>query len=167
MHVRSITGGDAPWVRGLLRTHFAGPRIASRGVWFDADALPGLIAEERKCVRSMLPPVPVGVLVHTPMQRAEECEIIALAATQPHRGVGTVLLHEAVRLATATGVRRLFLTTSNDNLDALRFYQRHGWRMVAVHRGSIERAREHKPDIPLTGHYGIAVRDEVELEWSE
>jgi len=62
------------------------------------------------------------------------------------------------------GCRRVWLITSNDNLDALRFYQRRGLRLVAVHRGAIDEARRVKPSIPATGEYGIPVRDEIELE---
>lgn len=148
-----------------MRAHFAGPRIASRDQWFDAETLPALIAERRQSVRSMLPPVPVGLLVHTPMAQGQECEIIALIAVEARCGLGTALLSAAVERAHAAGVCRLFLTTSNDNLEALRFYQRRGWRVCAVHRGSIDRARAQKPDIPAIGHFGIAARDEIELEW--
>ena len=62
------------------------------------------------------------------------------------------------------GCRRVWLVTSNDNLDAIRFYQRRGLRLVAVHPGAIERAREIKPTIPLVGSYGIPIRDELEFE---
>jgi hypothetical protein len=60
----------------------------------------------------------------------------------------------------------VWLVTSNDNLDAIRFYQRRGLRLVAVHPGAIDQAREIKPAIPLVGHYGIPIRDELEFELS-
>ena len=62
------------------------------------------------------------------------------------------------------GCRRVWLVTSNDNLPALRFYQRRGYELVAVHRRSLEEARRLKPEIPSTGLYGIPLRDEIELE---
>ena len=67
---------------------------------------------------------------------------------------------EAVR----RGARRLWLITSNDNLDALRFYQRRGMRLRAIHRDAIDQARLIKPSIPVVGNFGIAIRDELELE---
>jgi hypothetical protein len=36
--------------------------------------------------------------------------------------------------------------------------------LIAVHRGAIDEARRVKPEIPLTGHDGIAIHDELELE---
>jgi ribosomal protein S18 acetylase RimI-like enzyme len=67
-------------------------------------------------------------------------------------------------VATAAGCRRLWLITTNDNLDALRFYQRRGFELVAVHRDFREVARRLKPSIPLEGNFGIPIRDEIELE---
>jgi hypothetical protein len=58
----------------------------------------------------------------------------------------------------------VFLTTTNDNLRAVGFYQRRGWSLVAVHRGAMDRARNEKPSIPLIGMNGIEMHDEIELE---
>ena len=56
------------------------------------------------------------------------------------------------------------LTTTNDNVDALRFYQRHGFRLVELRPGAVDAARRLKPEIPATGAHGIPLRDELELE---
>ena len=62
------------------------------------------------------------------------------------------------------GATRLWLTTTNDNLAAVGFYQRRGLRIVAVHRGAVDRARLLKPSIPVAGDNGIELHDELELE---
>jgi hypothetical protein len=54
------------------------------------------------------------------------------------------------------------LITSNDNLDALRFHQRRGMRLGAIHTDAIEQSAV-KPSIPLVGNLGIAIHDELEL----
>ena len=54
--------------------------------------------------------------------------------------------------------------TTNDNLPALGLYQRHGFRLVALHPGAVDRARLVKPSIPALGHPGIPMRDELVLE---
>jgi ribosomal protein S18 acetylase RimI-like enzyme len=55
--------------------------------------------------------------------------------------------------------------TTNDNVDALRFYQRRGFRLAALRAGAVEDARARlKPEIPWTGADGIELRDELELE---
>jgi hypothetical protein len=78
--------------------------------------------------------------------------------------VGSALLDAAAATARAEGCARLRLITTNDNLDALRFYQRRGFRLVALRPGAVDVARVLKPQIPRTGDFGIAVRDELELE---
>jgi hypothetical protein len=63
------------------------------------------------------------------------------------------------------GCRRPWLVTTNDNLDALRFYQRRGFRLAEPHDGAVDRSRETlKPSIPEVGEYGIPIRDELVLE---
>ena len=62
------------------------------------------------------------------------------------------------------GCSRTWLITSNDNVNAIRFYQRRGMRLVAVHRGAIDEARQLKPSIPLVGKHGIPIHDELEFE---
>ncbi len=63
----------------------------------------------------------------------------------------------------AESLSALWLTTTNDNLNALRFYQKRGFVLIKIHRNAVEIARQYKP-IPLIGMDGIAVRDEIELE---
>ena len=60
--------------------------------------------------------------------------------------------------------RRLWLLTANDNLSALRFYQKWGLHIVAVYPNALEKSRRLKPEIPLLGREGIPLRDEIELE---
>jgi hypothetical protein len=59
----------------------------------------------------------------------------------------------------------VWVVTTNDNVDALRFYQRRGYRLASVDAGAVDRARAAlKPAIPEVGAHGIPLRDELELE---
>jgi ribosomal protein S18 acetylase RimI-like enzyme len=78
------------------------------------------------------------------------------------RGIGTALL-DAVK---ALGHRRLWLVTTNDNVRAQRFFERSGFRLVAVREGEIERSRRLKPQIPGVGEAGVPIRDELEYEFT-
>ena len=60
--------------------------------------------------------------------------------------------------------KRVFLITTNDNMHALRFYQRRGFELVALYRDAVKESRRLKPSIPLTGFDDIPIRDEIELE---
>jgi hypothetical protein len=57
-----------------------------------------------------------------------------------------------------------WLITSNDNIRALRFYQRRGWDMVALYRNAVDESRKLKPEIPQRGDHDIPVRHEIEFE---
>ncbi|HEX5500687.1 MAG TPA: hypothetical protein VFX03_15735, partial [Thermomicrobiales bacterium] len=53
--------------------------------------------------------------------------------------------------------------TTNDNVGALGFYGRRGYRMTGVNRGAVDRARRRKPAIPTIAANGIPIRDEITL----
>ena len=62
------------------------------------------------------------------------------------------------------GVRTAHLVTTNDNPRALSFYLRRGYRLVRLYLDAMDRVRQAKPQVPLTGNHGIALRDMWELE---
>lgn len=70
----------------------------------------------------------------------------------------------ALSRAKRDGLTRVVLFTTNDNLHALRFYQKRGFDMVQIHRNAVEQARTLKPEIPLIGMDNIPLRHEIELE---
>jgi GNAT superfamily N-acetyltransferase len=90
-------------------------------------------------------------------------ELVALNAFEPHCGTGTALLNDLLRRLQGDGFEIVRLTITNDNLDALRFYQRRGFRMAALRPGAVDRARKLKPSIPEVGAYGLPMRDEIDL----
>jgi ribosomal protein S18 acetylase RimI-like enzyme len=92
------------------------------------------------------------------------CEIVTLDSLRPSLGIGTTLIESVKAAAGAAGCRRLWLITTNDNLHALGFYQKRGFRLAAVHPGAVNESRKLKPEIPLIGNDGIPIRDEIELE---
>jgi GNAT superfamily N-acetyltransferase len=106
-----------------------------------------------------------GMLTYVPGQDRRQCEILTLHADEQWHGAGTAVIEAAGHLARQRGCARLWVITTNDNVDALRFYQRRGFCLVRVHRGAVDRSRASlKPEIPQVGAYGIPVRDEIELE---
>jgi len=95
---------------------------------------------------------------------ANKCEIVTLDAFDKFSGVGTALTEKVREVATARGCQRLWLITTNDNLDAIRFYQRRGFTIAAVHVNALAESRKIKPSIPEIGQHGIPLRDEIEFE---
>ncbi len=92
------------------------------------------------------------------------CEILSLDCLEPELGMGTRLVERVKAAAKERGCRKLAVTTTNDNLSAMGFYQKKGFDMVRVYHNSIELARQVKPEIPDFGENGIAIRHELEFE---
>ena len=155
LRIRPIKPGDADCVASLLATSWGSTIVVSRGAQHDADQLPAFLAERDGEV--------VGLLTYA--LHGDAMEVVTVDALERRVGVGSELLAAAVAAGRARGLRRVWLVTTNDNLDALRFYQRRGMRIANVHRGAVDRARALKPSIPTVGEYGIEVHDEIELEF--
>ncbi len=94
----------------------------------------------------------------------EGMEILTLNSTLEGRRIGSSLMLDAIETARKRGCRRIFLTTTNVNLRAIGFYQRLGFRMVAINVGVVDEARKTKPEIPETDERGIPIRDEILME---
>ena len=120
----------------------------------DASRLPGFACDEGGAL--------VGLATFE--LRGGECELVTLDALRPGAGIGSALLAAVAEEAARRRARRLWLITTNDNLTAIRFYQRRGMRLVAVHAGAVDEARQIKLSIPMTGEHGIPIRDELEFE---
>ena len=91
-------------------------------------------------------------------------EIITLASLSPGEGIGSSLLDAVESLAASHQCSKLSVTTTNDNLHALGFYQRRGFHLVRLHPGQVAKSRQIKPGIPLVGENKIPLRDELVLE---
>ncbi len=152
--IRPLTDRDRPWAARLLSARWGSTRMVTRGRLFDAGALPGFYAT--------IEDVPSGLVTYH-LARGE-CEITTLDSLREGLGIGTALLAAVERAAREAGSRRLWLITTNDNLHALRFYQRRGYTLAALYPDALAESRRLKPEIPLLGLAGIPLRDEIELE---
>lgn len=145
---------DRAWLRDLWRERWTDVTMVSRGKVHHVDALEGVIAWDGD--------LRVGAATYR--REGRECEMVSLDAIEPRRGIGTALTAAVEAAAREHGCRRLWLITTNDNTDALRFYQRRGYRLRAVHPGAVDEARRLKPSIGRIGDHGIPIHDELELE---
>jgi ribosomal protein S18 acetylase RimI-like enzyme len=152
--VRPLEPRDHDWVLEMAQK-WGADYLVSRGRVIHAAELPGFCAVGPNGRR-------LGYTVYEVTDG--ECQLVVLHALERFSGVGTSLLSAVRDAAAAADCRRLWVVTTNDNLDALRFYQRRGLELVAVHRGFRDVAKRLKPSIPLVGEFDIPIRDEIELE---
>jgi len=95
--------------------------------------------------------------------RDNECEIISLDSIEEGKGIGTSLVKEVENAAAKKNCKLIKLITTNDNLPALKFYQKRGFILSKIINNAVDKARKLKPEIPLFGNDGIPIRDEIEL----
>ena len=149
-----INANDHEWVAQFMHEQWGSNIVVSCGVIYYPQDLPGFVALHQS--------EKVGLVTYN--ITGASCEIVTLNSTHPSSGAGTALI-EAVRdIALKSGCKRLWLITTNDNINALRFYQKRGFVLVDLHRNALELSRRLKPEIPLIGNDGIPIRDELELE---
>ena len=152
--VRPVRAEDRDWIRRFVAERWGAEVVVARGVLYRPHELAGIVAEGDGG--------PIGLLTY--QISGDACEIVTLDSMRPSMGVGTALLEAVKDAARAAGCLRLWLVTTNDNLEALRFYQKRGFVLVAVHGNAVEAARRLKPEIARLGAHGIPIRDEIELE---
>jgi len=90
-------------------------------------------------------------------------ELVAINAFSQWKGVGSALIEAIALSASALGFEAIRLTTTNDNVDGLRFYQRRGFQLTALRPGAVDESRRLKPTLPMTGQHGIPIHDELDL----
>ena len=152
--IRPLALDDREWVATFTAEHWGGPIVVAHGSVYKPERLQGFVAESagRR----------VGLVTFRVEGRG--CEVVTLNAVRQFVGIGTSLLEAVKREAMGEECARVWLVTTNDNLDALRFFQRRGFELARVYRGAAEESRKIKPEIPLVGYHGIPIRDEIELE---
>jgi ribosomal protein S18 acetylase RimI-like enzyme len=147
-------GTHRAWLDDLIREEWAGPMIASKGKLTDTSRCPGFVAVDGR--------EPLGGATYHITDG--DCEVISLNSLYSGQGIGSALLQAVREVAELQGCRRLWLVTTNDNTHAIRFYQKYGFFLCAVHLNALEKSRALKPSIPKIGLDGIPLLHELEFE---
>lgn len=152
--IHPVTAADKPWVLHTVQ-QWGADFIVTRGRKVYPTEIEGFYAAGAKGEH-------LGLITYEVI--GDQCEVVTLDAFTQFSGVGTALLEHVRKVVTARGCKRLWLITTNDNVDAIRFYQRRGFVIAAVHVNAIAASRKIKPTIRAVGMHGIPLRDEIEFE---
>jgi N-acetylglutamate synthase-like GNAT family acetyltransferase len=121
VNFRGTNEEDRNWITNLLTEEWGSTVLVSRGKLYNGLNLPAIVAEIHNR--------PAGLLTYN--IEDSKCEIVTLNSLTEGRGVGTGLINEIKRIAKENGSRSVWLTTTNDNKRALKFYQNRGFKIVA------------------------------------
>lgn len=131
--------------------------IVTRGNIIYTDNIPGYITIENNAI--------VGAILYQIKDR--ECEIVVLYSLAESKGIGTNLINTVIEKAKEENCKRVWLITMNDNTHAIRYYQKRGFTLKAVHIDAFEVTKRLKNE-PLVGTIlgidGIPIKHEFEFE---
>jgi GNAT superfamily N-acetyltransferase len=153
-YIREKTGKDNPFLILYVSGQWGSPIIVTRQKKHNIEDLDGLLACNNDGVQ--------GIILYE--YYSNQCEIVLLESLIRNIGIGTALLNKVVERAKADGIQRIWLITTNDNIQAIKFYQRYGFVFSNIYINAIEESRKIKKEIPYTGNFDIPIRDEIEFE---
>ena len=132
MKVRDKEPEDQPWIEKILSERWRGVQVIVHNEIFEAHLLPALVAVEKD-----------GLATFRIQQtnRGKFAELMTLDAVTANQGVGTALVEVLISRLRVEFVTALRVTTTNDNLNALRFYQRRAFRITEVRPGAVNSDR--------------------------
>ena len=147
VQIRLAIEDDWHWIEGNASA-IGGPEVVSCGTLYRLRDHEGFVA--------ITSDRPLGFAV------LREDEILGLAVPQPGNGVGSLLMAHCEHLLLTRGYSSAWLVTTNDNLDAMRFYQRRGYILDALHKGAFAEVKRIKGlSGEVLGNFGIPIRDEL------
>jgi GNAT superfamily N-acetyltransferase len=148
--IRSTGPTDRGWITQFLYDRWAADFVVVHGEVIKPADLPALTCGQ-------------GEGLATYRLLGKDAELVTLDAIPTGSGIGTVLVEALAATVIGLGCKRLWLTTTNDKLSALRFYLRRGFRLIHIRLEAVDEARRLKPGIPTIGEFGLPIHDELDL----
>jgi GNAT superfamily N-acetyltransferase len=153
LRIKPVVNTDRPALGRFIASRWGAVTVVAHGTVFRPAELAGLVAVRDGRLAGLL----------TYDVSGDTLEIVSIDAVTPNGGVGSALITAVTDEARRRQAHRMIVTTTNDNLDALRFYQRRDFRLITVRPGAADEARRLKPQIPEIGRYDIPLHDELDL----
>ncbi|MBY0597433.1 GNAT family N-acetyltransferase [Bacillus bingmayongensis] len=154
IQIQKITVEMRETIALFMRENWRSTLMVSRGRVHHLDQLPGFVASEDNRI--------VGIITYE--MKENNCEIVSLDSLKEKKGIGTKLVECVIDIAKKQCCKKVWLITTNDNTNALRFYQKRGFMMTNLYTDAVKEARKIKREIPLIGYDNIAILHEIQLE---
>jgi len=153
-YIVNIDSQNREFVVRYVSENWGSTVIVTRGTVHQVEELPGFIALVDGEVK--------GIVLYSLYEC--ECEIVLLDVLIGNCGIGSALIEKISDIASQSHCKRVWLITTNDNIDVVRFYQKRGFDLVALHRYAVRESRRIKPQIPLLGMHSIPINHVIEFE---
>ncbi|OQR58017.1 GNAT family N-acetyltransferase [Bacillus sp. CDB3] len=156
VHIQKITPEMKETIRGFMCENWGSSVMVSRGRAHQLEQLPGFIALKNDRI--------VGIITCEVLKNM--CEIVSLDSFEEGNGIGTKLVDCVLQMARENECEKVWLITTNDNMNALRFYQKRNFIMTNLYMDAVKEARKIKKEIPFIGYDNIAILHEIQLEYT-
>ena len=143
-----------PMVNEFIIKHWYSTKIIIRGKEFDLSTVDGILALENNQIKGLV----------TYIFYDDVCEIMSLDSLEQSKGIGTILINNVIEISKKAKCKKIVLITTNDNINAIGFYQKRGFDMINLYHNALDVSRKLKPEIPLIGENNIPLRHEIEFQ---
>ena len=150
-----ISDKDKRLISNFISDSWGSSLRVSRGNILDTTNLPGFICKKNDQI--------IGLVTYH--IENNDCEIVTLNSVVQNKGLGTKLLNKVIEMAKDNNCKRIWLITTNDNTNAIRFYQKREFEWVGFYKDAIIESRRLKPEIPEYGDDNIPIKHEIEFEY--
>lgn len=154
MNIKAISSKNRDQINAFISSHWFSTVMVVRGEFVDMTYLDGFVTYEGEKI--------IGLITYK--INDTECEIMSLDSLVEKQGIGTSLVNKVIEIARNNKCSKIKLITTNDNINALRFYQRLGFDMAKLYHNALDTSRKLKPSIPLLGEFNIPLKHEIEFE---
>lgn len=153
MYYQNVDESNRKNANDFICSHWFSTDIVIRGKVVDLTTVDGIICYDSTRI--------VGLITYI---LADECEILSLDSIIENIGIGTELINQVIDIARDYNCSKVKLITTNDNIHAMKFYQKRGFDMARLYHNALEASRKLKSSIPLKGNYDIPIMHEIEFE---
>ena len=154
MECKRINSQNRNLINAFIKQHWYTKTMIIRGKEIDMTKTDGFYFSEGENI--------IGLITYIVYNNV--LEITSLDSLQENQGIGSKLVEVVIHEAKERKYQKIVLITTNDNINAIKFYQKRGFDMVRLFRNALDISRKLKPEIPLIGENSIPLRHEIEFE---
>ena len=156
MECKRINSRNRKLINAFIKQHWYTTTMIIRGKEIDMTKTDGFYFSEGENI--------IGLITYIVYDNI--LEITSLDSLLENQGIGSKLVETVIHEAKEKKFQKIVLITTNDNINAIRFYQKRGFDMEHLFRNALDISRKLKPEIPLIGENSIPLRHEIEFELS-
>ncbi|MCI8633937.1 MAG: GNAT family N-acetyltransferase [Lachnospiraceae bacterium] len=154
MECKRIDGQNRNLINLFIEQHWYTTTMIIRGKIIDMTKTEGFYFSEGDNI--------IGLITYIVYDNV--LEITSLDSLQENQGIGSKLVEAVVHEAKKRQCQKIVLITTNDNINAIKFWQKRGFDMAHLFRNALDISRRLKPEIPKIGENSIPLRHEIEFE---